>query len=236
MKTNRWTARVLACALTFAFAAGALAAPVTLEEACAPVYLEPGKTADYKTATAKFAEKCVTKGTAAVSAYEIAKENAERGLEPQEGYEWRTVVWDLNFFDAKANRYGVTTAYRFENAYDAATYPNTVFDEETRYDETGNYRDGVFSVDWDGKTWTDCRVKVRFSWGETEFIRKHDRKETRCSVVMSYLVPEGFDGIVSVLYDSRLKSNTASVADAGFYDAARFLMYRLDGTEGFTLG
>ena len=117
--------------------------------------------------------------------------------EALEGYEWRSVLVNIEYMDDNAWLYGPTWAINPEDYYDIERFT----DESVKDDEGKNH----FTVNWYGKDYEDCLYyiqKVGGSWAEQVYtvgFRIYAR------------IPVGYDGIVITLRD------TANVRTPGVY-------------------
>lgn len=137
--------------------------------------VEEGVTYDYVTACVEDSSKTAV-GHATFSDYRIIEEDAELGLEKNEGYEWRTLHVSIVFDDENARKYAVLVGYFYADYYDNEGEDDSVDYHGTEYERTFTYTDKWLG--WvNGTNTYEADVYVN--------------------------VPTGYDGFVFGLYDTK---------------------------------
>ena len=202
-----------------ALAAIMLAAVMMLVSACAPaatnnntinlapalpdfeqhtvnVNLKLGETANYTTAT-KLDIEVNTVGSVTITernVYKFTDELPDATLEPLEGYEWVEVKATSMFTDDNARELGVDRASCVTNYYDLTYYElhiETLDDGFTK-----------FSVKPEGaeQAFDEClytKVIDNLGW--------NDDRQSICNYTWYFRVPEGYDGMVIVFFNSAIE-------------------------------
>ena len=160
------------------------------------VNLKLGETADYKTAT-KLDIEMETVGNVTITernVYKFADELPDATLEPLEGYEWVEVKASSMFTDDNARELGVDRASCVTNYYDLTYYELHI---ETQADGFTK-----FSVKPEGaeQAFDEClytKVIDNLGW--------NDDRQSICNYTWYFRVPEGYDGMVIVFFNSAIE-------------------------------
>lgn len=120
----------------------------------------------------------------------------------QEGYEWKTIYFSLEFTDANTMAYGASWAYAFGNR---------------DFIELINDWDGsehVFTLNFNGKEYSNCKM-----FANTETFSEEDGVYFGGS--FTCCVPKGYTGMFLAFYDSELYPQIAAYGEAGYINALR---------------
>lgn len=119
----------------------------------------------------------------------------------QEGYEWKTVYFDVTFYDTATMEYGATWAYSFGNR-DRLEIKNDWTGDET-----------TFSLNFNGKEYTDCKIM-----GDVEYFTEDG------IVVQGYFtccIPKGYTGMFVAFYDGGLYPQVVANGEPAYIEALR---------------
>lgn len=120
----------------------------------------------------------------------------------QEGYEWKTVWFDIAFKDDFAQAYGASWAYSFGNKDKLELVNDWNGDEHT------------FTLNYNGKEYTNCKLQA-----DTEFFGEEDG--LYLDGHFTCCVPKGYQGMFVAFYDNRLYSQVVANGEPAYIEALR---------------
>lgn len=160
------------------------------------VNLKLGETANYKTAT-KLDIEMETVGNVTITernVYKFADELPDPTLQPLEGYEWVEVKATSMFTDDNARELGVDRASCVTNYYDLTYYELHIEPLDDGFTK--------FSVKPEGaeKSFDECLYTK-----DIENLGWNDDRQSICNYTWYFRVPEGYDGMVIVFFNSAIE-------------------------------
>ena len=210
--------------LTFVFRKGEKPVPVTseMEAAGFTQFMEVG--VPYAYTNQCFEDNGYSStGEAKIVSYEIFESTL------LEGYEWRTVTWELRFFDDNAWNYGVyDPATNFEDYYNVVLHDDTI---ET-VDESDTYLHYRYTIIHNGQEMDAFYFDNIGTWSDW-YVNEDGNHECTYTYVDEFLVPIGYDGSVAGILDRRTDwPDGAYITDLNPSD---FLLFRLDNESATIL-
>lgn len=178
-------------------------------------FMEVGVIYPYSTATYEDDGGHETTGELQILSYEVFQ--SAEGYPEREGYEWRVVQVQVDFFDKNARSWGMSVGLCYEDYYNIALSDDTdTYDEQTQIssrmvsfhgEELPIYYEEIGS--WSGWKTVDGRYQDRYT------------------LTRAWQVPEGYDGSVVGFYNE-FSVNWDDRHIYEVYDPAQFLLFRLN--------
>lgn len=177
-------------------------------------FMEVGVIYPYATAT-KDNPSAETVGELQILSYEKFK--SAEGYPEMEGYEWRVVVAQADFFDNHAAAWGISVGLCYEDYYNIV-----LSDDSYSYIEETEMSSRL--VNYHGEE-VPIYYKEQGGWSGWKITDGRDQQ--RYTITRAYLVPEGYDGSVIGFYNkSAVSWDDRHIYEV--YDPAQFRLFRMN--------
>lgn len=144
-----------------------------------------------------------TTAWATVTDYQVF--DSDETHEAKDGYEWKTVEMQVEFWDENSFNYGWTMGYGQDNYYEK--------DEEGGEDGEGDQGDSeyepywdneaTYTVNWKGQDYTECRA-IEADVSDTDWVEDTEGNFSfTYTLKFDFLYPKGYDGVLLYLFDAK---------------------------------
>ncbi len=175
--------------------------------------LQQDKTYEYHTVCSETDDAVTGKVTVA----DFRRFDTDDTHQAKSGYQWQILTLKLQIGDEASNLHGFRYNYVVNDYYNIEGFTRSY-----RYDEEKQYC--TFTVNWYGKDYEGCHVRVNCSNGEWRQSNEHYYKDI--TIVFEALLPEGYDGMVAGLRNSGLKTDEKYYLNQ-YYQQGDFVLFRM---------
>ena len=179
--------------------------------------LTRGKTFEYHTVCADSDETV----TGNVSVEDFRRFDSDEAHQGKSGYQWQILTLKLQIGDAASNQYGFRYNYVINDFYNIENFTRTY-----RYDDEKQYC--TFTVNWYGKDYDGCHVRVGCNNGEWRQGSDYYYKDI--TITFEALLPEGYDGLVAGLRNSAVDATDRYYLNQ-YYQQNDFVLFRMGETN-----
>ncbi|MBR5048335.1 MAG: hypothetical protein IKX74_01615 [Erysipelotrichaceae bacterium] len=160
-----------------------------------------------------------TAGSVSVASWQVFA--SDETHQARNGYQWQVLTLKLKIGNEASNQYGFRYNYVICDYYDIES-----FSKSYEYDEEKQYN--TFTVNYFGKDYEDCRLRVICNNGE--WLQKGLSYYKNITVTFEALLPEGYDGLVVGLRDSSVSTEGKYYLNQ-YYEEDSFVLFRMGAVK-----
>ena len=169
-------------------------APEAALDGSAATMMEPGTLYPYETLCSEDTTLS-TRGQASLTRHDVV--DSDEAHPAKEGYQWHLLEFTVTYSDENAWNYGMQN-----RVYDLNWYTGAPYDYPDPADPE------LFTMEWQGQQW-ECRAATNVAeaqWSEDQVFTYR--------LEIAYQLPQGYDGVALVLFDSAYTADGTAFPDA----------------------
>lgn len=139
-----------------------------------------------------------TTAQATVTDYQVF--DSDETHEAKDGYEWKTVEMQIEFWDENSLFYGWAVAYDHDDYYEKDGEDGESGQGDSEYEPYWD-NEATYTVNWKGQDYTECRAIIA-DVSDTGWVEDEEGNSVLTyTAKFDFLYPKGYDGILLYLYD-----------------------------------